>query len=85
MRFAHLPVFAQTPYAELFSNIHALERNISFARLVGALHKLIVRGERPLRDCTKATKDLLQAASLASDFIQTNQAEVFNTAWQGAR
>lgn len=33
---------------------------------------------------TKAGKDLLQAASLASYFLQTGQAEVFNTAWREA-
>jgi len=33
---------------------------------------------------TKASKDLSQAASLASYFVQTSQAEVFNTAWREA-
>lgn len=31
---------------------------------------------------TKATKDLLQVAALASYFVQTGQAAVFNTAWR---
>lgn len=33
---------------------------------------------------TKASKDLLQTASFASYFIQTDQAEVFNAAWREA-
>ncbi|MBZ0131147.1 MAG: hypothetical protein K8F53_00905, partial [Rhodocyclaceae bacterium] len=32
----------------------------------------------------KATKDLLQAASIASYFIANGQADVFNAAWRDA-
>lgn len=49
-----------------------------------AVHKLIVFGERPVDERTKARKDLLQAASLASYFLQTGQAELFNAAWREA-
>jgi hypothetical protein len=49
-----------------------------------AAHKLIVSGERPLAERTKATKDLLQAASLADYFAQTGQAAAFNAAWRDA-
>lgn len=49
-----------------------------------AVHKLIIYGERPLSERAKATKDLLQAACLASYFAQTDQAEVFNAAWRDA-
>lgn len=46
-----------------------------------AVHKLLVYGERPVAQRTKATKDLLQVAALASYFAQSGQAHVFNTAW----
>lgn len=49
-----------------------------------AVHKLIVHGERPVAQRAKATKDLLQAASLASYFLDNGQAAVFNAAWQDA-
>jgi hypothetical protein len=49
-----------------------------------AVHKLMVYGERPRAERAKAIKDLLQAASLASYFLQTGQAEVFNVAWHDA-
>ncbi|MGZ3438424.1 MAG: GSU2403 family nucleotidyltransferase fold protein [Polyangia bacterium] len=49
-----------------------------------ALHKLIVSGERPVAEKTKAKKDLLQAASLASYFLETGQSEIFNLAWRDA-
>ncbi|MEN9477360.1 MAG: hypothetical protein RLZZ300_1501, partial [Pseudomonadota bacterium] len=44
----------------------------------------IVYGERPLTERSKANKDLLQAASLATYFLETEQAEVFNNAWRNA-
>ena len=47
-----------------------------------AVHKLLVYGERPIAQRTKATKDLLQVAALASYFAQTGQAKVFNAAWR---
>jgi hypothetical protein len=46
-----------------------------------AVHKLIIHGERPVNERAKATKDLLQAASLASYFLDNGQADVFNAAW----
>lgn len=49
-----------------------------------AVHKLIVHGERPAAERTKATKDLMQAACLADYFASTGQAEAFNTAWRDA-
>lgn len=47
-----------------------------------AVHKLIISGERPLAERAKATKDLLQAASLADYFAQTGQAAMFNATWR---
>lgn len=49
-----------------------------------AVHKLIISGERPLTERAKATKDLLQSASLADYFAQTGQTGVFNAAWRDA-
>lgn len=47
-----------------------------------AVHKLVVYGERPVAQRTKATKDLLQIAALASWFVSTGQATLFNKAWR---
>lgn len=49
-----------------------------------AVHKLIIHGERPVAERVKATKDLLQAASLASYFLENGQSELFNEAWRNA-
>ncbi len=49
-----------------------------------AVHKLIISGERPLAERAKATKDLLQAASLADYFTRTGQSGAFNAAWRDA-
>lgn len=49
-----------------------------------AVHKLIVYGERPVRERTKAGKDLLQAACLASFFSMRGPIESFNEAWRDA-
>lgn len=49
-----------------------------------AVHKLIVFGERPIAERTKAKKDLLQAASLISYFVNNAQTESFSAAWQDA-
>ncbi|HEX4384344.1 MAG TPA: nucleotidyltransferase domain-containing protein [Myxococcales bacterium] len=46
-----------------------------------AVHKLIVFGERPRAERTKAQKDLLQAASLASYFAGSDP-NTFNAAWR---
>ena len=47
-----------------------------------AVHKLVVYGERPVAERAKARKDLLQAAALASYFAVTDEATLFNAAWQ---
>lgn len=49
-----------------------------------AVHKLIVYGERPETERTKAMKDLLQSASLAEYFSRSGQAKAFNAAWNDA-
>ncbi len=49
-----------------------------------AVHKLIVYGERPPAEKTKARKDLLQAASLAEYFASQGQERLFNVAWRDA-
>ena len=49
-----------------------------------AVHKLIVYGERPLRERTRASKDLHQAACLASFFAARGPVESFNEAWRDA-
>jgi hypothetical protein len=67
----------------VFSNLGACVVNLPAPERY-AVHKLIVYGERPVSERTKASKDLLQAASLAGYFVQTGQAEVFNTAWREA-
>ena len=48
-----------------------------------AVHKLIVHGERPTRQRTKAAKDLHQAACLASYFLEERPSE-FRKAWKNA-
>jgi len=47
-----------------------------------AVHKLVVYGERPQAQRTKAVKDLLQVAALASYFATTGQARIFSAAWR---
>lgn len=49
-----------------------------------AVHKLIVFGERSPGERAKATKDLLQAACLASYFAGSGQEEIINRAWRDA-
>jgi hypothetical protein len=49
-----------------------------------AVHKLIVHGERPTSERTKARKDLLQSASLVEYFEESGRAKVFNAAWRDA-
>lgn len=48
-----------------------------------AVHKLIVHGERPVRERAKAAKDLHQAACLAEYFLGQRPRE-FNAAWRDA-
>lgn len=49
-----------------------------------AIHKLLVAGERPPAERTKSRKDLSQAASLASWFLEAADVRVFNAAWREA-
>lgn len=49
-----------------------------------AVHKLIVYGERPIKERTKATKDLLQAAALITYYIQTGRQADLLDAWYDA-
>jgi hypothetical protein len=67
----------------VFSNVGACVVNLPAPERF-AVHKLIVYGERPLKERTKSQKDLLQAAALAEYFLHTGQAGVFNDAWRNA-
>ena len=49
-----------------------------------AIHKLIVHGERPASERTKARKDLQQAAALAEYFQASGRPRNFNAAWRDA-
>lgn len=49
-----------------------------------AVHKLIVYGERPLRERTKATKDLLQAAALVEWSQNNGRQDELSAAWEDA-
>jgi hypothetical protein len=48
-----------------------------------AVHKLLVYGERPVRERAKAAKDLQQAASLVSYYLESNPTELAR-AWRDA-
>lgn len=67
----------------VFSNLGACVVNLPAPERY-AVHKLIIYGERPVAERVKATKDVLQAASLASYFLENGQADVFNDAWRNA-
>lgn len=73
----------ETTQACMFSNLGACVVNVPAPQRL-AVHKLIVHGERPLQERAKATKDLLQAASLASYFLDNGLAAAFNAAWRDA-
>ncbi|MBV6408587.1 MAG: hypothetical protein EFKGCFLK_02184 [Rhodocyclaceae bacterium] len=73
----------QTTQGCVFSSLGACVVNLPAPERF-AVHKLIVFGERPVSERAKATKDLLQAASIASYFLANGQAEVFNSAWRDA-
>ena len=45
MRFAELPLSAQTSYAELLEQTRALELTSALAGLVGSFHKLARKGQ----------------------------------------
>lgn len=64
----------------IFSNLGACVVNLPAPERY-AVHKLIIHGERPVAQRTKATKDLLQAASLVSYFLETGQAAILNKVW----
>jgi hypothetical protein len=49
-----------------------------------AVHKLIVYGERPLRERTKATKDLLQAAAIIEWCLANDRKAELQAAWEDA-
>lgn len=67
----------------IFSNLGSCVVNLPAPERY-AVHKLIIHGERPVAERVKATKDLLQAASLASYFLENGQADIFNDAWRNA-
>jgi len=67
----------------IFSNLGSCIVNLPAPERY-AVHKLIVFGERPTNLRAKATKDLLQAASLAGYFLHNGQADLFNEAWRDA-
>ena len=49
-----------------------------------AIHKLIVYGERPIRERTKSTKDLLQAAAIVEWCLENDRAGELSAAWEDA-
>lgn len=49
-----------------------------------AVHKLIVYGERPVRERTKAIKDLLQVAAIIEWCLDNSRAEELKAAWEDA-
>jgi hypothetical protein len=67
----------------IFSNLGSCIVNLPAPERY-AVHKLIIHGERPVAQRTKATKDLLQAANLISYFQETGQSSLFNHAWRDA-
>jgi hypothetical protein len=67
----------------IFGNIGACTVNLPAPERY-AVHKLIVYGERPVSERTKAKKDLMQSASLAEYFAGSGQARTFNRAWRDA-
>lgn len=73
----------ETTQSCIFSNLGACIVNLPAPERY-AVHKLIVYGERPVAERTKATKDLLQAACLISYFLDNEQTDRFNAAWRDA-
>ena len=73
----------QTTQGCIFGNAGACVVNLPAPERY-AIHKLIVYGERPVGERAKSRKDLLQAASLASYFLENGQAALFSTAWRDA-
>jgi len=73
----------QTTQGVIFSNSGACVVNLPAPERF-AVHKLIVYGERPVKERVKSKKDLLQAASLISYFLIQGLASEFNAVWQDA-
>lgn len=73
----------QTIQGCVFSHLGACVVNLPAPERY-AVHKLLVYGERPVDERAKASKDLWQAASLASYFLDNGQAEAFAAAWRDA-
>lgn len=72
-----------TVQACVFSKTGSCVVNIPAAQRY-AIHKLIVYGERPESERTKANKDLLQAAAITSYFLENGQSDSFLAAWTDA-
>ncbi len=49
-----------------------------------AIHKLIVYGERPIREPVKATTELLQAAAIVERCVENGPGEELEAAWANA-
>ena len=49
-----------------------------------AIHKLIVYGERPIRERTKSAKDLLQAAAIVEWCLDSGRKDELKAAWDDA-
>lgn len=49
-----------------------------------AVHKLIVYGERPIKERTKSAKDLLQAAAIVEWCLESDRAAELRAAWNDA-
>jgi hypothetical protein len=49
-----------------------------------AIHKLIVYGERPIRERTKSAKDLLQAAAIIEWCLESGRKDELEAAWEDA-
>ena len=49
-----------------------------------AVHKLIVYGERPIRERTKSAKDLLQAAAIVEWCLENGRTAELKAAWDDA-
>jgi hypothetical protein len=73
----------QTTQGCIFGNVGACVVNLPPPERY-AVHKLVVYGELPVSERAKSRKDLLQAASLASYFLETGEAHRFNAAWHDA-
>jgi hypothetical protein len=73
----------QTTQGCVFSNLGGCVVNLPAPERF-AIHKLIVHGERPISERVKSTKDILQAASIVSYFLENGQTQHINNAWRDA-